>query len=234
MGPAPHQLPDHTVDAPQARRHEDKSAIEDAVILDETRSNPAPQGPPSALSFSPALIKKGERFELFVSRETGRAPWGFWGGVAAISGFIALVLRGGASGFHDVRIWAAAITLLTVAVVMFKWAPTDSLERVRTWSIDPTQRQLVWHQPGEGADGITLNFEEVSEIVFGMVFVPADAARPDARIHAFTVLVRDARDQLIPVIAACPSKEDLFELAKLLSHHTQAPITQVGAGVREG
>jgi hypothetical protein len=242
MGPAPHQLPHQApVSTPRARRAEDDQ-IEDAVILDETPDAALPATPPpadSALVFSPALIRKGGRYELIVSREgRGRVAWGFWAGVAAAVAFVGLVMRAGATGFHDLKLLVTAVALMALSAGMFKWAPTNTLERVRTLSIDPTARQLVWHQDGplseapQDGPGVSMAFDEVSEIVFGMVFVPMDSAHPDARIHAFTLLVRDGRDQLIPVIAACPSKGELFELAKLLSHYTEAPITQVGAGVR--
>lgn len=240
MGPAPHQLPDQS-SVNQARRHDDHAAIEDAVILDETHDRPPIQAAPvdSAMVFNPALVRKGDRYELFVSREGARRwPWGFWGGITSLGAFVALVLRAGTAGFHDPKLLVAALTLIALGLGLLKWGPTDTTERARTMTIAPADRQLIWHQSGPDAGpntvGVSMGFGEVSEIVFGMVFVPIDASHPDSRIHAFTLLVRDGRDQLIPVIAASPAKGELFELAKLLSHYTGAPITQVGKGIREG
>jgi hypothetical protein len=195
-------------------------------------ANPKAQ-PVATLMFKPTLQRRGQLLEVQASREGERKfAWGFWGAVLSGGAFAALVLRTGASGFYELKMFAIALTLLALAGLSLYFGPTDTLERVHVLTIDPQARQITWRDEAQATSPhISLPFEEIGEVVFGIIYVPIDARHPNSRIHASTLLVRDARDQLIPVIAASTARAELFELAKLLSHHTRAPLTQVGSGV---
>lgn len=253
----PHQAmsghnPRRPLHAPPASLHE--QPIEDAEF-EEVEGDPslpsrllraddegamrAPEQP--TLVHAPMMRQRAAQvYEITGKLEDSRiTPWGFWGGLLAVVAIVGLIALRGPSGMHDTSEWLIALGLASIGGAMFKWGPRDNLRRHPLLSIDLERGALRWpvHLGGDpdrvASTEMSLAFDDVQEIVFGMIFAPLSARTPDAHIHAFTLLVRNGHGHLVPVIEACPDKGPLFELAQLLSGWTGAPITQVGEGIRE-
>ncbi len=138
----------------------------------------------------------------------------------------------GSAGYYSMSDMLVALLLGGGATMFYRWGPRDSLRRHVLATVDAERRQLRWGEDG-GAQ-IALDFDDVQEIVFAMIRFPVSPTRPDARIHVYTLLVRDAREELVPVIEASPNKGETFHIAKQLSAVTGVAITQVGEGILGG
>lgn len=160
----------------------------------------------------------------------GVFPWGFWGGCALIAITIGLVVLRGSSGLFSLMDLLIALAMAGLAAALLRWGPRDSLRAHLLASVDTEGSQLTWPGPS-GQAQLVLPFEEITEIVFAMIYFPVSPSRPDSRIHVFTLLVRQGDDQLIPIIEASPNKEATYELAQMLSQWTHAPISEVGEGI---
>ena len=108
----------------------------------------------------------------------------------------------------------------------------SSLRRVRVAGIDLERGELALGA-GEAAAEVVLELESVQEVVFGMIYYPLSHGRRDVRVRAYTLMLRDGRGELVPVLEACADKEETYALAVLLSRLCRAPLSQVGAGVQE-
>lgn len=160
-------------------------------------------------------------------------PWGFWGGGAAIMVLLGLVAFRGTSGLFSLLDLLIALTLGGVALVLFRWGPRDTLKPMQLARIDLKQNILTW--PSEnGRAQFVLSAEDIQEVVFALIRFPVSPNRPDSRIHVYTLLVRDANDQLIPVVEASPEDKALFDLGEMIAQWSQAPLRQVGEGILNG
>ena len=92
---------------------------------------------------------------------------------------------------------------------------------------------LSWSgaDPRQGGQ-LVVPLDQLTEIVFAMIYVPISAKRPDTRIHAFTLLVRGPNAELLTLVEASPHKQETFALGLALSQLTGLPVSQVGEGVR--
>lgn len=195
--------------------------------------------PRDLLTYQPYLHPLSqEQVQIMGYRDDAKTiPWGFWGGVALIVVLLGLVFFRGSSGMFSMMDFLIALTLGGGAAVLFKWGPQDSAVATPLAVLDLAQQQLSWHAPdssGQGAHGqVTLQLEQIKEIVYAMIHFPVSPTRPDVQIQVFTLLVRDDRDQLLPIIEASPSKEETYDIAQALSRWSGLPISQVGEGVFE-
>lgn len=165
----------------------------------------------------------------------GTVPWGFWGGflVAMVSIFL---ITGARNVFYlwDI-IWA--LVALAVGLALFRYGRRSTLRPEVLCELDLERQLLQWPaagtlrpgaQPSQGE--LVLNFEDVTEVVFAMIDYPLDAREPDLRVHAFTLLVRDTDERLIPIIEASPDKTETHQIARLLAHQLGRGISYVGKG----
>ncbi len=208
---------------------------EDGVILGERA--PAVQAPSitsEEMIYKPQLRPAGRDVMVITgARETRQLPWGFWGGVLMVVLAIGLLLTRGGNGLFSLRDLLITAGLGGLGLVMWRWGPRDSLRIQQLARLDMGRGLLSW----SGADArqggqLVVPLDQLTEIVFAMIYVPISAKRTDTRIHAFTLLVRGPHEELLPLIEASPHKQETFALAQALAQLTGLPISQVGEGVR--
>jgi hypothetical protein len=115
---------------------------------------------------------------------------------------------------------------MTVALITARFGPRTSLVPVSLARIDLQLR----HIEVEGA--APLHFAEVSEVVYAMVKYPVDMSARAVKVDAFTVMLRNADGDLLPLLEASPDKNEVFMIAKACASWTGLDITHVGLGVK--
>lgn len=158
-------------------------------------------------------------------------PWGFWGGVGVIAVLFGLIFFKGSTGLFSMMDLLIALVLGGIAAVLLKWGPRDSVVAQVLTVLDVERKLISWPDAEGGQGAISLELDQIKEIVFAMIHFPVSPNRPDAQIQVFTLLVRDDRDQLLPIIEASPSKEETYDVAQALSRWSGLPISQVGEGI---
>ncbi len=210
---------------------------EDAVFEELERSpstSTVPKPPPSSILYRLMMRRRNQLVEITGERDAHDAkPWGFWLGSAALMALIAFVsLRGASGGIFALRDVLVVVLLVCVSILMFRFGPKGERRRIALTRLDLEQKLLQWPPRSPNAAEIILPFDDITEVVFGMIYFPVSPSRPDTRLHVFTVLVRDgSRDELMPVIEATPDKRPAFQIAQQIAQMTQAPLTQIGEGV---
>ena len=184
-----------------------------------------------SLIHEPGLRQRGQRVEIVGTCDDETAqPWGFWGGAAALGALVAYVASRSA-GYFGLRQVLVAMTIAAVGVALYRFGPQERRRLVELAAVDLERAQLTWATAATGPE-LVLDFDEISEIVFAMIYFPVSPSRPDARIHVFTLLVRAGDDdRLLPIIEASPDKGATWGIAQQLARLTGAPIAQVGEGV---
>lgn len=212
--------------------------VEEAETLhEERREELPPQSRPvhrSELLFSPRVVQPAPtQLSIQVMRDDRRiVPWGFWAGVALLVGLVLYMsFSGGMYSIWDL-LWTTLLLGGLLLLAAFGRRGLSSLRRMRIAAIDLERGELALG-PGESSTEVVLELGAVQEVVFGMIFYPLSHGRQDARVRAYTLMLRDGRGELVPVLEACADKEETYALAVLLSRLCQAPLSQVGAGVRE-
>ncbi len=155
--------------------------------------------------------------------------WGFWGGLLVFVVAILLIL--GARSVYNVWDILWALVALSFGIFLYRYGRRSSLREQVLCEVDIDRRILSWpFATGEGE--LALPFDEITEIVFGMTDYPLSEQRKDVHVHAFTLLVRDADDRLIPVVEATPHKEEAHTIAKILANELEMRISYVGKGIQ--
>lgn len=217
--------------------HSSSQEPEDAVY--EVIDGPDEKGmvskpTPNSILYNLMMRRRNQLVEVTGERDAHDAhPWGFWLGSAALMGLIAFVaLRGAGGGIFAIRDVFVVILLVCISILMFRFGPKGERRRIALTRLDLDQRLLTWPPRVSNVAEIILPFDEITEVVFGMIYFPVSPSRPDTRLHVFTVLVRDAsREELMPVIEATPDKRPAFLIAQQIAELTQSPLTQIGEGV---
>lgn len=188
-----------------------------------------------SLIYEPELRQRGDEVDVLgMCDDLSALPWGMWLGVAALvvmAGFVAT--RGAGAVFFSLRDMLIALALLGVGIAAFRYGPSGRQRRVTLATIDLAREQLAWPTSSGGAAQLVLDFAEIAEVVFAMIYFPVSPSRPDERIHVFTVLVRqgDEDGELVPVIEATPDKRASWAIAQQLARVLGVPLAQVGEGV---
>jgi hypothetical protein len=185
------------------------------------------------LVYDPNLVPASRGSYTIVGRleDSRLIPWGFWGGVLMVVVIAALIVFRGSTGLYSM--WDLFWTFLAIVIGagMFKLGARSSLRPHRLVTIEVDRGMLVWeNRHNEDAPSIVLPFEEITEIVFGMTNYPLSPTRKDINIHAFTLLVRDGNERLIPIIEASPNKEETHRVAAALAQLLKQQVTYVGIG----
>ncbi|MBA2661138.1 MAG: hypothetical protein H0U74_02490 [Bradymonadaceae bacterium] len=161
-------------------------------------------------------------------------PWGFWGAflMAVVLGLV-IVFRG-ASGLYSMwdAFWVAIA--LSTGAIMFKLGRRTSLNKELLCEVDMARQMMLWPSRDDDPNStmLAVPFEELSEVVFGMTRYPVSARRADVMVHAFTLLVRDGQDRLVPIIEASPNKEEAHRIGLFLAENIGLPMTYVGIGIK--
>lgn len=209
----------------------------------ETPAEPEPlptrllgEGELGGLVYEPRVALLSDHFVRIVGKREarGRIPWGFWGGLLVLMVLVFLVT--GARYVYEIWDILWALTALTIGVAMFRFGRRSTLEQQTLCEVDLREQRIVW--PGFSsagaaptrADQLSLHFEDLSEVVFAMTDYPLSARKNDVRVDAFTLLVRDRFERLIPVIEATPNKNEAHQIAKILGGQLGLPISYVGKG----
>lgn len=186
-----------------------------------------------AMVYNPRVRQRPQGIiEILGMRDNPRiTPWGFWGG-ALLGGLVVfLVFFAGGTGFRSLGSLGAFSVALLVALAMFKLGRRTSLEEGLLCELD-LGRQMVGWPTSLVESSVVVPFEEVQEIVYGMVLYPVSREENASKIQAFTVLVRDGSEQLLPIIEATPNKEEAHGIALFLARILQIPVTYVGLGIQ--
>lgn len=179
------------------------------------------------LVYSPRLVAQPWGAELVAKRDNPKIiTWGLWGAVsAAIVGFTTLVYEG-YRGFNNWYTVGLAVCLMTIALLTARFGPRTSLVPVSLARIDLQRRQVE-------VDGTPpLHFDDVSEVVYAMVKYPVEQNARSVKVDAFTVMLRNADGDLLPLLEASPDKNEVFRIAKACASWTGLEITHVGLGVK--
>ena len=189
---------------------------------------------PGNLVFEPALHQVGpERYLVEGRREVDSGiPWGFWGGVLALGAL--LLLLANAASFWTMWdfLWAALAAL--VGVFLYRYGRHTSLGDVILLDVDIGWGAMRWPTDalsGEGAERV-VDFEGVTEVVFGMTRMPVTTRSRGVRVDAFTLLVRTTDDHLIPVIEGSPYKGEVHDIGRFLAEAIGCELTYVGRGIQ--
>lgn len=156
-------------------------------------------------------------------------PWGFWGGLLAL--VVGVLVVASARSVYTLWDLLWAIGAIAFGVLLWRYGRRDAMEQTRLLEIDLDREQLMWLSDERAEGGITLDYDEITEVVFGMTEYPVSDP-DDVKVEAVTLLVRDATDQLIPVIEATPHKESAHEIAKFIAGQVGHNITYVGRGIK--
>jgi len=206
----------------------------DATFVEITDTPEKKVAPPSSLSFRPRIRQTGRHtFAIIAERETsGAIPWGFIGGLVLGLTAIGVFMRMGEAAPMGLWDMLMLIAVAGLGLTMFRWGPRDTLSARELATLDAERQQIAWTNPsGSSAAHVALGFEEITEVVFAMISFPVSPARPDARIRVYSVLVRDGRDELLPVIEATSDERAAYEIARVLGRTVGIGVTQVGEGV---
>lgn len=177
--------------------------------------------------YSPHLVSHAWGAELVAKRDNPKIiTWGLWGAVAAaVVGFTTLVYEG-YRGFNNWYTVGIAVSMMTVALLTARFGPRTSLVTVSLARIDLHRRHVE-------VDGTPpLPFDDVREVVYAMVKYPVEKNPRSVKVDAFTVMLRNAEGNLMPLLEASPDKNEVFRIAKACSTWTGLEITHVGLGVK--
>jgi hypothetical protein len=240
-----------------SRDRGDDGEIEDAQFVEApvsdtsiARSSRSPLddlgGRRSDLSFAPQVHRPSRDSLLIrVARDDRRKiPWGFWA-AAALALFATAWIALTEAGLYS--IWdfllASMLAVGVTLVVRFGRRHFTSLSHQTIARVD-LERGELWLTTDDGAEDdteespssgseIVVGLDEITEVVFAMIYFPISRRRSDARVRAYTLMVRDGRGELVPLLEACADKEETFALAQMIARLARAPLSQVGAGVRD-
>lgn len=208
-----------------AMEHSDERAPTPVSILESSDHR---------LVYDPSIAHDGGGNFAVLGRieDTRMVPWGFWGAVLLLGTFAGLVAFRGSTGLYTMSEHFWVLLAFMLGAGMYKLGAKTSLKTHRLLTIEVDRSMLVWEGKTKDAPSIVLPFEEVTELVFGMTSYPLAHNRRNIEIHAFTLLVRDSQDRLIPIIEASPNKEEAHMVAGALGQLLKQPLTYVGLGIK--
>ncbi len=189
----------------------------------------------SRLIYDPALEQVKERGQVRAFRVHGKVEgnaiaWGFWGGFLIVLVLALVVVFRGATGLYSTWDMFWVMIGVTIGALMFKAGRRSSQSKELLCEIDLVQQMMLW--PTGGETMLAVPFDEITELVFGMTYYPVSQQRSDVMVHAFTLLVRDRQNRLIPIVEASPDKEETHEIAKFIGYNMKLPLTYVGLGIK--
>lgn len=179
------------------------------------------------LVYEPRLVAHPWGAEIVARRDDPTiTPWGMWGAVsAAVVSFLTLLFEGW-RGFHNWTTVAIAVLLMAAALITARFGPRTSLVPVSLAKIDLRARAVTV------GDHPPLPLSDVHEVVYAMVKYPIERHAGAVRVEAFTVMLRNANGDLLPLLEASPDKNEVFRIAKACASWTGREITHVGLGVK--
>lgn len=186
--------------------------------------------------FDPTVVRvNANAFRVHGMRDDRHVtPWGFYGGLLIAVVALMVVLFRGATGLYSTWDLFWVVLAISVGAIMLKVGRKSSLRRELLCEVDTLGQMLLFpaNHDDPNSTMLAIPFEEVSELVFGMTRYPISERRVDVKVHAFTLLVRDAHDRLIPVVEASPNKQEVHQIGSMLAQLVGMPMTYVGHGVR--
>lgn len=202
-------------------------------------------GPPKRWPSTRVLSTSGARmvYSPYMRERPGRSlevrgqcdnpkvvPWGFWGAVMLASLLGAMIVFRGTSGLQSM--WDLLWVMLAVVVgsVMLKLGKKTSLEERLLCELDLMRGIVGW--PIEGGGQMAVTFDEVEELVFGMTSYPISSDGEGTKVHAFSLLLRDAQGRLVPIVEASPHKGETHQIGQVFARVLDVPLTYVGLGIK--
>lgn len=194
----------------------------------------AAEAGPQRLVYHPRLVRRGTYRHVLLGQRSvpGLVPWGFWGGVVMAVVALLLVVARGTTGLYSMWDVLWALLAIGVGALMFRLGARTTLREELMCELDTSEGLVQWPTTASGQVSVVLPMEDITEVVFGMVRYPVSLDRPDVNVHAFTLLVRDREERLLPVIEASIHKAETFAIGQFLAQAINVPLTQVGMGVR--
>lgn len=190
---------------------------------------PDPESP-RRLIYAPRIQPAGpSRYEVRGEYEDKTiVAWGFWGGLVVAAAALFLILNSDSIYSLWDMLWA--LGAMGLGYLLYRYGKRSSLREIVLCEIDLLRGLFSW--PAREGQRCTVSFEEVTELVFGMTEYPVSERKSDVYVHAFTVLVREGEERLVPVVEATPDKERAHGVAEALSRELRMPISYVGKGIR--
>lgn len=217
-------------------------SVPEADVADVEAPTPTPTPPgkllipvgqsSGELVFNPVAQPSGpHRFQIRGRRsQKGVIAWGFWGGLLALVVAIGLIVS--ASDIYTLWDIMGAVVVLAIGLMVYRYGRRSSMREEVLCEVDVERATLAWPAAEEGGAELVLPFDEVTEVVFGMTDFPVSPERRDVHVHAFSLLVCDEAQRLIPVIEATPNKGEAHHIAKILADQIGQPIRYVGKGIQ--
>ena len=153
-------------------------------------------------------------------RDESIVPWGFWFGAIFATIGAAILVYFGSLGFWSVGETALGVGAVVTGLLFFRYGVTSRLRELELAMIDGPRGTLALVGKPQ------FSLAEIEEVVFGLTRYP----EAGVKVQVFTLLIR-VGDTLFPVVEASPDKGLLFEVAKVISRLSGAPLKQVGEGV---
>lgn len=185
------------------------------------------------LIYKPRVLREQHLFRIVGDRDDERiVPWGFWGGILALTVGILIIGYEGVTGLWEIWNLAGAIAAMTLGLLLTRFAAFTSLREEPCAELDLAAGTLRLTSSNDIALP-EVAIADLTEIVYGMTTYPVSSAAGAVRVEAFSLLVRHQSDVLLPLIEASPDKDELYGLARFLSQAMRLPIAQVGLGVKQ-
>ncbi|RVU48417.1 hypothetical protein EA187_03000 [Lujinxingia sediminis] len=187
--------------------------------------------PGASMVYSPYLKERpGRALQVLGERDNPSVvPWGFWGAVMLAGLLAAMIVFRGTSGLQSM--WDLLWVMLAVVAgsVMLKLGKKTSLEEHLLCELDLMRGIVTW--PVQGTE-LAVTFDEVEELVFGMTHYPISSDGEGTRVHAFSLLLRDAQGRLVPIVEASPNKGETHQIGQVFARVLEVPLTYVGMGIK--
>lgn len=187
--------------------------------------------PGARMVYSPFLKERpGRTLQVRGERDNPAVvPWGFWGAVMLAGILAAMIVFRGSSGLQSM--WDLLWVMLAVVAgsVMLKLGKKTSLEEHLLCELDLMRGIVTW--PVQGTE-LAVPFDEVEELVFGMTQYPISSDGEGTKVHAFSLLLRDAQGRLVPIVEASPHKGETHQIGQVFSQVLEVPLTYVGMGIK--
>lgn len=182
--------------------------------------------------YDPLIRPSGAgRYQIRGQREDDSiVAWGFWGGVLVVVVAVSLILS--AQSVYNLWDILWAVAALAFGMLLYRYGKRSSLREEVLCEIDMQRQTIAWPSGSDAGPELVVGLDEINELVFGMTDFPLTQKRQDVQVDAFTLLVRDDKDRLIPIVEATPHKEEAHTIAKILGNELGLAISYVGKGIQ--
>lgn len=199
----------------------------DQTVLFERSDRPG-------LIFKPRVEQPGPQIFRIVGRrdDPGTTPWGFWGGVLAVTVGLAVLAYEGVTGLWAIWDLVGSIAVIVVGLLLLRFGARTSLTDEPCAEVDLAERRIRLLSSTESLPLPDLAIDDVVEVVFGMTRYPVSVGKDSPKVDAYSLLVRHHSDTLVPIVEVSPDKDELFGVARFIARVTGQPLTQVGIGVK--